>query len=171
MCPVLSVQGGGVGAIMPVAVGDECMVVFSDRCISAWFATGQPMPLPDFRMHDISDGFVLVGLNSFQNLLLTPLLPNEGGTCETANATGAKVVVNSVTHKISIKNATGGLFTTLTNLNTALTALNVGLTAFATTLSSAVPATAPACSALIAAVAAVQVQITAVQTEVTGTLY
>lgn len=123
MCPVFTIQGGGVGAVMPVAVGDECLVVFSDRCIDAWYTNGQPMPLPSNRLHDISDGFVLVGLNSLRNPLLTPLLPFEGGICQTNDELGAKVVVNSETGLVSIKNAEQDLALILTNLATTLSAM------------------------------------------------
>lgn len=123
-CPVFTPQGGGVGVVMPVKVGDGCLVVFSDRCIGAWFTTGQANPLPSVRLHDISDGFVLVGLNPQTSPLLTPLEDFEGGIAETANAEGAKVVVNAETHLVSIKNAAQDLATILTGLTTTLTTLN-----------------------------------------------
>lgn len=128
-CPLVTTQGGGVGVVMPVEVGDECLVVFSDRALNNWFMTGDPAPLPSFRMHDISDGFVLVGLNSIANLLVTSLLPSgEGGLCETAASAptiGAKVTINPATHKISISNGIAGinsLFLILTTVFTALAA-------------------------------------------------
>lgn len=112
-CPVFNLQGGGIGAVMPIKVGDECLVVFSDRAINNWFTTGNPMPLPSLRMHDLSDGFVLVGLNSMANLLKTSLLPSgEGGLCETkatVPGTGAKVAIDPMTHKISISNGIAGV--------------------------------------------------------------
>lgn len=165
-CPVFTLQGGGVGAIMPVEVGDECLIIFSDRALNNWFISGESAPLPSLRMHDISDGFVLVGLNSLQNKLLTPLLANEGGICETDNVVGAKLVVNSSTHKVSIKNGTQSLAVTLTALITALTALMTALNALVVNTGTGLitPGTA-------AAFAAVQVQITAVQAQIVGLLY
>ena len=160
-CPLFTVQGGGVGAVMPVSVGDGCLVVFSDRCIEAWFATGQPNPLPSFRMHDISDGFALVGVNSLQSLLNTPLDPGEGGLCETKNAFGVKVAINPTTHKVTVQNDTQNLFTVLTNLVTALAALN---TAIATTSPTNIA------SAQTIAVTN-ETAITAVQTALAALLY
>lgn len=126
-CPVFTLQGGGVGAVMPVAVGDECLVVFSDRCIGNWILTGQPMPQPVLRMHDISDGFVLVGLNSQANNLLTPLDATEGGICTVGSAVGAKVAIDNVTDKISIKNDTAGsLLTILQLLVTGILGMTAG---------------------------------------------
>lgn len=134
-CPVFTVQGGKVGAVMPVSIGDGCLVIFSDRAINNWFTTGQAMPLPSLRMHDIADGFVLVGVNpeTPTGKLVTSLLPDgsEGGICETkaaAPGTGAKVAVNPLTHKISISNGPAGansLLVALTALTTALEGLTI----------------------------------------------
>lgn len=142
MCPVLSMQGGGVGAVMPISIGDECLVVFSDRCIESWFSNGstKPMPLPSLRMHDISDGFAIVGLNSLENVLLTPLGPNEGGICETKASgsvnIGAKIVVNSATRMIKISNGSlpanslGGILDTmLTSMGAATTVADIATAA------------------------------------------
>jgi len=110
---------------MPITVGDGCLVVFADRCITTWFSTGQANPLPDFRMHDISNGFVLIGVNPNLTPILTPLLAHEGGICETKSATGAKIAANSTTHKITIANTSGTLLAALTTLITALGTLTV----------------------------------------------
>lgn len=134
MCPVFTLQGGGVGAVMPIKIGDGCLIIFSDRCISTWYSSGQANPLPSLRMHDISDGFVLVGLNPAPevNKLKTPLSANEGGICETKSFTGAKIVVNSVTHKVDISNSTKNLATILGTLVTTINALNTTLAAMTT---------------------------------------
>lgn len=157
MCPVFTLQGGGIGAVMPIKKNDECIVVFSDRCIENWFSTGQPNPLPSLRMHDISDGFVFVGLNSMANPLLTPLNANEGGICDTKNALGAKVAVNSTTHKITIANATQDLATILGNLVIALGVLNTAIAGESATI----PAAASAAAANTAAITAVTVALNA----------
>lgn len=166
MCPIFTLQGGGVGAVMPVIVGDECLVVFSDRCIDAWFQTGQPMPLPSVRMHDIADGFVLVGLNSLENPLETPLEPLEGGIC-TLKATGAKVAVNTGTNLITIANdSPKNLFATLTDLNAALTNLTTALSGLSINLTTGLPN--PPFPAQVVAVAA---EIVLVQTQLAALLY
>ena len=173
-CPVFFLQGGGVGAVMPVTIGDECLVVFSDKCIDAWFSTGQPNPLPSVRVHNISDGFVLVGLNSLANKILTPLLANEGGVCETKNAFGAKVAVNSATSLITLQNGTQNLFTALTDLTTSLTALITTLTTLNAAIASesgVIPISAAAAGTANVSLALVQTQITAVQAELAGLLY
>lgn len=62
--PVVFPGGGGFTLTFPVAAGDECLVVFASRCIDAWWQSGgigEPM---EPRMHDLSDGFALVGVRS-----------------------------------------------------------------------------------------------------------
>lgn len=54
--------------LFPVNVGDECLVVFADKCIDAWFTRGGVSSPPLARMHDLSDGFAFVGLFSKPNL-------------------------------------------------------------------------------------------------------
>lgn len=68
--PVMFPGGGGVSLTFPIKKGDECLVVFSARCIDAWWqlgagsgATPGQVP-PDARMHNLSDGFAFVGLRS-----------------------------------------------------------------------------------------------------------
>lgn len=63
-CPVLFPGGGGFTLTFPVAVGDECLVLFASRCIDAWWDSSQVSVQPDMRMHDLSDGFALVGVRS-----------------------------------------------------------------------------------------------------------
>jgi hypothetical protein len=71
-CPILWQGGGGMTLTFPIKAGDECLVVFSSRCIDSWWQQGfvpgaagmpvngkQPMDPPD-----LSDGFALVGVRS-----------------------------------------------------------------------------------------------------------
>ena len=48
----------------PVDEGDECLLIFSERCIDRWFAQGGTQEPDEYRMHDLSDGFAIVGFNS-----------------------------------------------------------------------------------------------------------
>ena len=68
-CPVQFPSGGGYSLTFPVAEGDECLVVFASRCIDAWFASGGVQPQAELRMHDLSDGFVLLGFRSLPRVL------------------------------------------------------------------------------------------------------
>jgi len=62
--PVHVLQGGVFAMTMPVTAGDECLLVFSERCIDGWFSGGSTAPPADYRMHDYSDGFAFVGFSS-----------------------------------------------------------------------------------------------------------
>ena len=63
-CPVVFPSGGGITLTFPIAEGDECLVVFGSRCIDAWWQNGGVQPQAEIRMHDLSDGFALVGVRS-----------------------------------------------------------------------------------------------------------
>lgn len=59
--PVCFPRGGGYTMTFPIVSGDECLVVLASRCIDAWWSTGQITPPTEDRMHDLSDGFAIVG--------------------------------------------------------------------------------------------------------------
>lgn len=63
-CPVFFPSGGGCTLTFPLVAGDECLVIFSSRCIDAWWQSGGVQNQPILRMHDISDGFVFAGVRS-----------------------------------------------------------------------------------------------------------
>ncbi len=52
----------------PLAAGDEVLVHFSARCLDAWWQQGGVQPQAQFRMHDLSDGFVAPKLYSVPNV-------------------------------------------------------------------------------------------------------
>lgn len=54
-------RGGGCTLTFPIAEGDECLVIFASRCIDAWWTAGGVQVQSEFRMHDLSDGFAIVG--------------------------------------------------------------------------------------------------------------
>ena len=59
--PIVFPRGGGTTLTFPVSVGDECLVIFSSRCIDAWWQSGGVQIPMEARKHDLSDGFALVG--------------------------------------------------------------------------------------------------------------
>lgn len=70
-CPVQFPAGGGFTLTFPLTQGDECLVVFSGRCLDNWFAqTGEQGPSgltwtqAELRMHDLSDGCVIPGIRN-----------------------------------------------------------------------------------------------------------
>lgn len=63
-CPVQFPAGGGCTLTFPVKPNDECLVVFSSRCIDSWWQSGGIQAQAELRMHDLSDGFSLLGFRS-----------------------------------------------------------------------------------------------------------
>ncbi|MBR8074117.1 hypothetical protein KDX14_31795 [Burkholderia cenocepacia] len=63
-CPVQFPSGGDCTLTFPVARGDECLLVFASRCIDAWWQSGGVQEQAALRMHDLSDGFALLGFRS-----------------------------------------------------------------------------------------------------------
>lgn len=68
-CPVFTLQGGGGSIKFPIAQGDHCLVLFADRNIDAWYENGTEEVPFDARLHDLSDGICLVGLNALTSSL------------------------------------------------------------------------------------------------------
>jgi|26BtaG_2_1085354.scaffolds.fasta_scaffold02703_6 hypothetical protein len=65
--PVIFPMGGGYELTFPIKAGDECLLIFAERCIDGWFESGQPTQPNDFRQHDLSDAFAIVGVRSLAN--------------------------------------------------------------------------------------------------------
>lgn len=99
-CPVVFPMGGPFSLTFPIAVGDECLVVFSSRCIDAWWQQGGVQPQADLRMHDLSDGFAIMGVRNKQrripSISTTDVeLRNEDGSAKIAIAPDHRIKVNS----------------------------------------------------------------------------
>ncbi|MBD2797249.1 translation initiation factor IF-2 [Xenorhabdus sp. 18] len=62
--PVIFPRGGGVTLTFPIQPGDECLVIFADRCIDYWWQNGGIQEPVDPRRHNLSDGFAIVGPQS-----------------------------------------------------------------------------------------------------------
>lgn len=67
--PFFVYSGGGYCLTLPVAPGDECLVVFGDSCMDAWWQNGGVQNQADHRRHDLSDGFAIVGFKSQPNVV------------------------------------------------------------------------------------------------------
>lgn len=63
-CPLVFPHGGGCSLTFPVKPGDECLIVFASRGIDFWWQSGGIQPPAEVRMHDLSDGFALMGTYS-----------------------------------------------------------------------------------------------------------
>lgn len=121
-CPVFTLQGGGSSLQFPISIGDQCIVLFSDRNIDSWYLNGNQQPPIDGRLHDLSDGIVLVGLNSKASTAIAPLSTTETRIILKDGTT--KVGLQS--GKITVQNATVNLLTVLQLLITGILGATAG---------------------------------------------
>jgi hypothetical protein len=73
--PVVFMGGGAFVTTYPIQPGDECLVIFADRCIDSWWAKGGIQQQFKLRLHSLSDGIAIVGPRS-----LARLIPNVSTT-------------------------------------------------------------------------------------------
>lgn len=59
--PIVLPRAGGFVLTLPVSPGDECLIVFADMCIDAWWASGGIQNQLEKRRHDLSDAFAILG--------------------------------------------------------------------------------------------------------------
>ena len=62
--PVVFPRGGGCTLTFPVKAGDECLLIFADRCIDFWWQSGGEQEPVSPRMHHLADAFAIVGPQS-----------------------------------------------------------------------------------------------------------
>lgn len=67
--PVQFPRAGGYCMTFPVKSGDECLVIFSDMCIDAWWQSGGIQVQLEKRRHDLSDAIVILGISSVPKLI------------------------------------------------------------------------------------------------------
>lgn len=127
-CPVVILSGGGGALTFPIVPGDTCLVMFNDRDMDAWFATGQTAVPNTNRIHDLSDGIALVGINSLAKSLAGYLTTGVKLLYKTANVellqTSAQLNLGSntvaVEDKIKIAVGVNTLLAALDSLCSAL---------------------------------------------------
>ena len=68
--PVVFPSAGGGSLTFPIKVGDDCVVLFSQRDFSGWWVTDKvPTQSPTQRYHNYNDAIAIVGLTSKKNSL------------------------------------------------------------------------------------------------------
>lgn len=67
--PFFVYSGGGYCLTLPIREGDDCLVVFGDNCMDAWWQSGGIQNQAELRRHDLSDGFAIVGFRSQPNVV------------------------------------------------------------------------------------------------------
>lgn len=97
--PVQFPRGGGFVLTFPVAKGDECLLVFSERAIDFWWERGGIQLPSEYRLHDLSDAFAIMGVSSRPkmvtnfNTTATELRSLDGNTV--VRLDGPNVVLNN----------------------------------------------------------------------------
>ncbi len=104
--PFFVYTGGGYCLTLPIKPGDDCLIVFGDNCMDAWWQSGGVQNQIDRRRHDLSDGFAIVGFRSQPAVVSgysadTAQLRNKAGTAyveisgSTINIVGGNVNISA----------------------------------------------------------------------------
>lgn len=117
-------HGGGHTMTFPIKAGDEALVIFSSRPADTWRQSGGIQTQIDARMHDLSDGFALVGFRSTPNALsnvnteATELRTNDGNTVVSLKADEVKLTATgsqtTVTPTSIVHEVEGGMLVSIT---------------------------------------------------------
>ena len=111
--PVHFPGGGAHTLTFPVKPGDECWIKFSERSIDNWHQLGGTQEPSDWRMHDINDAIVEVGVRSQATKLnnvsatTTQIRSDDGQTVIDLDGAGKKVTIWTGSQKVIIDNAAG----------------------------------------------------------------
>lgn len=148
--PIVFPSGGGFSVTFPLAEDDEVLVLFSARCIDAWWQNGGIQQASEARMHDLSDGFAIPGPKSLPNTL------DAISSSKLQVRNDAGTVYLQIGSKFAMKNATTDLKTILSSLVTDLQTFSSGLnpttlTAQAAALNAALALVATGINALLEA--------------------
>lgn len=85
--PICFPSAGGFSLTLPIAAGDEILIVIANRCIDSWWQLGGIQIPMEFRMHDLSDGFAIPGPRSKPKVITGGIntdnaqLRTDDGTC------------------------------------------------------------------------------------------
>ncbi len=106
--PIVLPRAGGYALTLPVKAGDECLVIFGDNCIDAWWQSGGVQNQIDLRRHDLSDSFAVLGPWSQPRVL-----PNYStGSAQLRNESGSAYIeisgntINIVAGTVNIGSST-----------------------------------------------------------------
>lgn len=104
---ILIVANGGGGALtFPIAIGDPCLILFNDRDLDSWWTSSQTnLPPNTGRLHDFSDGLIIVGPFSRQGFATA--FPSYSST--DTQLTGPSGTLVSLGSKVGISNGSGSL--------------------------------------------------------------
>ena len=93
--PPVFMRGAGTYTAHPVAVGDYGLLLITERCFDKWYGGVENESPNIYRMHDYSDGFVLVGIAPAGGAIVIPTDAIE--TFGDQNLTGDQVLIGNHT--------------------------------------------------------------------------
>jgi hypothetical protein len=99
--PIYMPRAGGFSLTMPVKAGDECLLIFADACIDAWWQSGGTQNQIELRRHDLSDAFAILGPWNQQRVL-----PNYSTTAAQLRSDDGNTVIEVGSGEVTIKAAT-----------------------------------------------------------------
>jgi len=135
--PVVFPHGGNCTLTFPLEKGDECLVVFSSRCMDEWWQSGNVQLPQDPRMHDLSDGFAIPG--PFSQAALTAIAARSTTTVQLRSDDGSTYVELDPAGQVVNVVAPGGMSITSPMITiTGDVALNGGLVATGDVKASAI---------------------------------
>ena len=67
--PIVVPKAGSFVITVPPTKGDECIVLFQDCCLDAWWQSGGTQNQVELRRHDLSDGVAILGVWSQPNVI------------------------------------------------------------------------------------------------------
>lgn len=102
--PIVIPRSGGYSLTMPIKAGEECLVVFLDSCMDAWFSFGGIQNQIEKRRHDLSDAVAIIGLYSQPHVITN----YSTDSCQLRNDEGTAYIqlkdndINIVADKVKI---------------------------------------------------------------------
>jgi hypothetical protein len=98
--PILLPRAGGFSLTVPIKAGDECLLIFADACIDAWWQSGGTQGQIDKRRHDLSDAFAILGPWNQQRVL-----PNYSTTAAQLRSDDGNTIIEVGSGEVTIKAA------------------------------------------------------------------
>lgn len=77
--PPIFLQGGTSYRADPITVGDYALIFIADRCIENWYNNEDNKVPRQYRIHDLSDAFAIVGINPLVKAITIPTVITEIG--------------------------------------------------------------------------------------------
>lgn len=102
--PVCFPSSGGCSLRMPIAVGDECLVIICDSSFDYWWLFGGIQNPVEVRRHDLTDAIAIMGIKSTPNSL-----PHTN-TLKLSSPTASIEIGNGVVNVSGVMNVTGNIF-------------------------------------------------------------